>query len=116
MPNSVRSFTFPGGTLANAHFVAIPFNAKADAGAMVVANFLLSPEAQIHKQDAAVWGDPTVLSADKLNEADRKALAALPRGVATLAPSDLGPALDEPHPSWMTRIEAEWSKRYGVAN
>ena len=116
LPNSVRSFTFPGGTLANAHFVAIPFNAKADAGAMVVANFLLSPEAQIHKQDAAVWGDPTVLSADKLNEADRKALAALPRGVATLAPSDLGPALDEPHPSWMTRIEAEWSKRYGVAN
>jgi len=116
LPDTVRSFTFPGGTLSNAHFVAIPFNAKADAGALVVANFLLSPEAQIRKQDPAIWGDPTVLSADKLNAADRKALDALPRGVATLAPADLGPAIDEPHPSWMVRIEAEWSKRYGVAN
>ena len=116
LPDTVRSFTFPGGTLANAHFVAIPFNAKADAGALVVANFLLSPEAQIRKQDPSVWGDPTVLSAAKLNEADRKALEAVPRGVATLAPADLGPAIDEPHPSWMTRIEAEWSRRYGVAN
>jgi putative thiamine transport system substrate-binding protein len=116
LPDTVRSFTFPGGTLANAHFVAIPFNATADAGALVVANFLLSTEAQIHKQDPRVWGDPTVLSASRLSDADRAALAALPRGVATLAPADLGPALDEPHPSWMTRIEAEWSKRYGVAN
>jgi putative thiamine transport system substrate-binding protein len=116
LPDTVRSFTFPGGTLANAHFVAIPFNATADAGALVVANFLLSPEAQIHKQDPRVWGDPTVLSASRLSDTDRAALAALPRGVATLAPADLGPALDEPHPSWMTRIEVEWSKRYGVAN
>lgn len=116
LPDTVRSFTFPSGTLANAHFVAIPFNANADAGALVVANFLLSPEAQIHKQDPSVWGDPTVLSHEKLTETDRQALAALPRGVATLAPSELGPALDEPHPSWMTRIEAEWLKRYGAAN
>lgn len=116
LPDSVRSFTFTGGTLANAHFVAIPFNAKADAGALVVANFLLSPEAQIHKQDPRVWGDPTVLAAQKLTAEDQKRLNDLPRGVATLAPSELGPALDEPHPSWMSRIEAEWTKRYGVAN
>ena len=29
---------------------------------MVVADFLLSPEAQARKQDPAVWGDPTVLA------------------------------------------------------
>ena len=62
LPDTVRSFTFPGGTLANTHFVAIPYNAAAKAGALVLADFLLSPEAQARKQDPKVWGDPTVLA------------------------------------------------------
>jgi putative thiamine transport system substrate-binding protein len=33
-----------------------------------------------------------------------------------LKPEQLGPALDEPHPSWMERIETEWKRRYGAAN
>jgi putative thiamine transport system substrate-binding protein len=48
----------------------------------------------------------------KLNEGQRHLFASLPRGVATLPPEDLGPTLLEPHPSWMTRIEAEWQRRY----
>ena len=113
LPETVRSFTFPGGTLANSHFVAIPFNANAKAGALVTANFLLSPEAQAHKQDPAVWGDPTVLSMAKLAQADKARFDALDLGVATLPPAQWGRALDEPHPSWMTRIEAAWQTRYG---
>lgn len=114
LPETVRSFTFPKGTLGNTHFVAIPFNSDAKAGAKVVANFLLSPEAQARKEDPAIWGDPTVLAMDKLSEPDRAAFAAVDRGVATLTPDELGPVLPEPHPSWMVRIEAEWLKRYGV--
>jgi putative thiamine transport system substrate-binding protein len=113
LPDTVRSFTFPGGTLGNTHFVAIPYNSGAKAGAMVVANFLLSPEAQLRKEDPAYWGDPTVLSMDSLPEADRAAFAAIDRGPATLSPDELGPVLPEPHASWMTRIEEEWAKRYG---
>lgn len=116
LPDTVRSFTFSGGTLANTHFVAIPYNANAKAGALVLANFLISPEAQARKQDPSVWGDPTVLSMSKLDPADRAAFEALDLGVATLTPDKLGPALDEPHPDWMERIEGEWLKRYGVAN
>ena len=59
LPDTVRSFVFRDGTLGNTHFVAIPFNASASAGAMVLANFLMSPEAQARKQDPKVWGDPT---------------------------------------------------------
>ncbi|HMQ57030.1 MAG TPA: ABC transporter substrate-binding protein [Rhizobiaceae bacterium] len=116
LPDTVRSFTFSGGTLSNTHFVAIPFNAAAKAGALVVANFLLSPQAQAHKQNPTVWGDPTVLAMDKLAEQDRARFDALDLGIATLKPADLGPALPEPHPSWMERLETEWAKRYGVAN
>jgi putative thiamine transport system substrate-binding protein len=116
LPGTVRSFTFPGGTLANTHFVAIPYNAAAKSGALVVANFLLSPEAQARKQDPKIWGDPTVLAIPKLDAEDRSRFDALDLGIATLKPADLGPTLPEPHPSWMERIEAAWKKRYGVGN
>ena len=116
LPDTVRSFTFPDGTLSNTHFVAIPFNANAKAGALVTANFLISPEAQARKQDPNVWGDPTVLAMDKLTDQDRALFDALDLGIATLRPEDLGPALEEPHPSWMTRIEQKWSARYAVGN
>ena len=114
LPDTVRSFTFTKGTLGNTHFVAIPFNSDAKAGAKVVANFLISPEAQARKEDPAIWGDPTVLAMDKLPPDDRAAFAAIDRGVATLPPEALGPVLPEPHPSWTVRIAAEWLKRYGV--
>lgn len=116
LPDSVRSFVFSGGTLGNTHFVAIPYNASAREGALVFANFLMSPEAQLRKQDPDVWGDPTVLAMDKLPEEDRAGFQALDLGVATLGPAELGPTLNEPHASWMTRLEEEWTRRYGVAN
>jgi putative thiamine transport system substrate-binding protein len=116
LPNTVRSFTFPGGTLGNTHFVGIPYNANAKAGALVLADFLISPEAQARKQDPKVWGDPTVLNINALPDADKASFAALDLGIATLKPEELGPALDEPHPSWMERIETEWKRRYGAAN
>lgn len=116
LPSSVRSFVFSGGTLGNTHFVAIPYNSTARYGALVLANFLISPEAQLRKQDPAIWGDPTVLSMDKLAGEQRSEFEALDLGIATLGPADLGPTLHEPHASWMTRIEEEWIRRYGVAN
>jgi putative thiamine transport system substrate-binding protein len=116
LPDTVRSFTFPEGTLGNTHFVAVPYNSSAAAGALVVADFLISPEAQLRKQDPAYWGDPTVLAMAKLSDADRAAFDALDLGVATLAPDELGPIIDEPHASWMERIEDEWRRRYIAGN
>jgi putative thiamine transport system substrate-binding protein len=115
LPDTVRSMVLEGGTIGNASFLAIPFNANAKAGAMVVANYLMSVEAQVHKQDAAVMGTPTVLSMGKLSPEDAARFAALDLGIATLSPADLGPALPEPHPSWMERIAADWEARFGVA-
>jgi putative thiamine transport system substrate-binding protein len=114
LPDTVRSFVFKDGTLGNTHFVAIPFNADASAGAMVLANFLMSPEAQARKQDPKIWGDPTVLAVDKLPEKDRALFTAIDLGPATLRPEQLGPTLPEPHPSWVGMIEHEWARRYGV--
>ncbi len=116
LPDTGRSFVFSGGTLGNTHFVAIPYNATAKAGALVLTNFLLSPEAQARKQDPNIWGDPTVLNVAKLNALDKSRFAKLELGIATLKPEQLGPMLPEPHPSWMNRLEKEWVARYGVNN
>jgi len=113
-PDTVRSFVLDYGTIGNAHFVAIPFNASAKAAAMVTANFLLSPEAQARKADESVWGDPTVLAYEKLDAAGKKAFDTLKRGPASLGPAELGATLAEPDPSWTDMLEAEWLKRYGA--
>lgn len=112
LPDTVRSFVFETGTIGNTHFVGIPFNASAKAGALVVADFLLSPAAQARKQDPNVWGDPTVLNVAGLATADRALFDALELGIATLSPAELGAVLPEPHPSWMVLVEEAWKRRY----
>lgn len=116
LPDTVRSFVFSGGTLGNTHFVAIPYNAAAKEGALVFANFLISPEAQLRKQDPQIWGDPTVLDTTSLTQDMQDQFDSLDLGKATLKPSELGPSFNEPHASWMERLEKEWTRRYGVAN
>jgi len=112
LPPTVRTVVFSRGTIGNTSFVAIPYNAANKEGAMVVANFLLDPVAQARQQDPAVLGNATVLDMAKLNDAEQRLFAPKP-GVAGLpAPGELGPVLLEPHASWMTRISAEWEKRY----
>jgi putative spermidine/putrescine transport system substrate-binding protein len=71
---SVRPFTFTGGTLQNTSYVAIPRNAANVAGALVLADLLLSPELQAVMGAPALWGMPTVLDLDRLDEAQRRAL------------------------------------------
>jgi len=113
LPDSARIFVLSGGTIGNTHFVAIPYNARAKEGAMVLANFLMSAEAQARKPDVAVWGDQTVLDVAALPAAEKKRFDDLPAHPALLPPEALGPTLLEPHPTWMTRIEAEWQRRFG---
>ena len=110
LPISVTGYQFSSGTIGNTHFLAIPVNARASAGAQVFINFLLGAQAQARKADIAIWGDPTVLALDKLPAAQRALFAAkpLPGQVASSAP-----AIPEPHGSWVDPLEKEWLKRYG---
>ena len=107
---SVYAWQMAGGSIGNTHFLAIPFNANGKAGAQVLINFLLSPEAQARKADLTVWGDPTVLAVDRLPDAERARFAAkpLPGQVEQTVPVIL-----EPHGSWVDPLEREWLKRYG---
>ena len=107
LPPDSYSFGFKQGMLGNVHFVAIPANARATAGAQVVANFLLSPQAQLRKADPQIWGDPSVLDPEKLNDAQRAAFYAV-------QPKTTPPMLAEPHAAWVDALEQEWLRRYGT--
>ncbi len=112
LPESARVFVLERGTIGNTSFVAIPYNAANAEAAMVVSNFLLEPATQARAQDPRNMGNFTVLDLDKVPAASR-ALFARPDGAPSLPTNaELGTALPEPHPSWMTRITAEWEKRY----
>ncbi|MBU6372403.1 MAG: ABC transporter substrate-binding protein [Alphaproteobacteria bacterium] len=114
LPTTTRAFTFEGGTIANTHFVAIPFNATAKAAAMVVANVLLSPRAQARKADPAIWGDPTVLALDSLAPAERAAFDTLAANAALPSAGDLARTLPEPHPTWHIALGQAWRARYAA--
>jgi len=113
LPETTRTFVLKKGTIGNTHFVAIPFNSGSTEGAMIVANFLISPKAQLQKQNPEIWGDSTVLSIAKLSKQDQKKFKALPLGVATLPPERLGITQPNPHSDWKNKIDLEWQKRYG---
>jgi len=112
LPASVRVYTLAGGAIGNTSFVAIPYNSPHKEGAMVVANFLIDPATQAHAQDIHALGAFTVLDLSKLSPAQQKLFADLPSNPALPTSAELGKVLLEPHPSWMTRITAEWRKRY----
>lgn len=112
LPDTVRTYVFDKGTIGNTHFVSIPWNANAKAGAMVVANFLLSAEAQARKADPEFWGEPTVLDMTLLSDADRALFESVDLGVWAL-PIGTGNVLPEPHSSWALALEAAWLERYG---
>ena len=112
MAESVRTYVHHKGTVGNTHFLAIPYNSSATEAARVVANFLLSPEAQIRKADPDIWGDPTVLSMAKLSPENQARFKTLSRGVATLPPEQLGKTLPEPQSSWTSALEQAWQARY----
>jgi len=113
LQDSVRTFVFDGGTLANASYLSIPYNAANIEAALVLANLILDPEIQARAQDPDVLGFQTVLGMDRLDAEDRARFEALDLGIATLPPEEMGTGLLEPHPDWMTRLAEDWAERYG---
>jgi len=65
-PNTARAYVVNPGMIQNSHYMGIVKNSPHIAAAMVVANFLISPEAQLTKMNPEVWGDGTVLDVSKL--------------------------------------------------
>jgi putative spermidine/putrescine transport system substrate-binding protein len=109
---TVRTFVMQEGSLYNTHFTAVPFNAPNRSGALVVADFLLSPEAQLQKNMPQNWGDFTVLDLERLDSDMVKRFKNLDLGEATLSPADLAAAAVPEIPSgYLELLERDWENK-----
>lgn len=65
-PATATAYALTTGVIQNTHYLGIVSRSGNKAAAMVTADFLMSPAAQLHKLNPAIWGDGTVLSTDKI--------------------------------------------------
>lgn len=108
-PETIRTFVFDTGTISNNNFVAIPFNSPNPAGAMVIANYILSEEFQLNLVDPAKWAWLSPISPAVYSEEFQQAVADMELHPATLSSTILAAAaLPEPNGDWVTAIEAGW--------
>ncbi|QOD11866.1 ABC transporter substrate-binding protein [Psychrobacter sp. 28M-43] len=115
LPQSIRSYAMSDGSLSNTHFVAIPYNASHPQAAQLVANFLMSPEAQAKKQTPSVWGDKSVLVQSTLSPAHQALFKTKQPHPSALPFDSVKRTVSEPHPSWVEAIQQGWQARYGVS-
>jgi putative spermidine/putrescine transport system substrate-binding protein len=110
-PASTRTTVFEAGTIANTHFLAIPFNASQKAGGMMVVNFLLSPEAQLSKFDPKNWGDFPAIDPTKVSAEVKQALAKMDLGPATLSPAVLAAhQVPEISADYLKQLQEGWKQ------
>ena len=112
LPATARALVLREGTIANAHYLGIPYNAPNPAGAVVVADFLLSPEAQLEKQRPEVWADGTVLARGRLPTAWRARFDSV-TSAANAIPADTLATYARPEvdPRYSERLLADWRAR-----
>ncbi|MBK8491452.1 MAG: ABC transporter substrate-binding protein [Saprospirales bacterium] len=111
-PETTSAYVWDGGTIQNSHYLGIPRISANKAGAMVVANFMISPEAQYRKQDPAVWGDGTVLDKGRLTEEWQQRFRELPpRKYAPSREEMQLHALPELAPEYMIRLAEDFRKK-----
>ncbi|MYF82766.1 MAG: hypothetical protein F4176_01045 [Acidimicrobiia bacterium] len=108
-PDTIRTWVLDTGTLTNKNYVTIPKNASNPAGAMIVANHILSTENQLIQANPEQWGWGLPTDTSTWTQEERDILNSYDRGVATLPFDVLAAAgLPEPHASWPTQMEAGW--------
>lgn len=110
-PDTVRTFVMQDGSIYNTHFTAIPFNSPNKAGAMVLANFLISVDAQLSKYSPDNWGDFPALDPNRLRPEDQKRFQAVDLGPATLGSDQLDAvAVPEIPSAYLEALELGWKQ------
>ncbi|MCX2740320.1 ABC transporter substrate-binding protein [Pontibacter anaerobius] len=104
-PENSRAYVPEPGTIQNTHYLGILKNTGNLPGALVVINFLQSPEAQYRKASPKVWGDGTVLDIEKLPADWKKRFQNIPaRQHAPDRSSIQNSAFEELAPDYMIRL------------
>jgi putative spermidine/putrescine transport system substrate-binding protein len=110
-PPTSRAYVLDSGTIQNSHYMGIVNRSGNQAAAMVVCNFLISPEAQLEKLKPSVWGDGIVLSTDLLPPEWKSKFQNVPgRKYAPKRNEINSKALPELAPEYMIRLYDDFRK------
>ncbi|MEO7310820.1 MAG: ABC transporter substrate-binding protein [Chitinophagaceae bacterium] len=116
-PASSEAIILQSGAIQNTNYIGITANSGNKAAAMVVCNFLLSPEAQLRKANINTWGARTVLDLNKLEKEWQEKFDTLPKIKHGLTASDLnGRVIKEPDPQYMLKVFDDFRKKVIEAN
>ncbi len=111
-PETALAYVLEDGTIQNSHYLGIPINAPNKAAAMVVSNFMISPEAQYQKARPEIWGDGTVLAVSKLPEKWTEKFINIPKKQFAPPRDSLQKhALQELAPEYMIRLHEDFRKK-----
>lgn len=104
-PESTKVYAWENGTILNANYLGIPYNASNKAGALVVINFLESPEAQLRSMDPEGMDANPILEVERLPEEWQQKFAEAPQRRYAPYLDELSPyVLKEPAPEYMIRL------------
>jgi putative spermidine/putrescine transport system substrate-binding protein len=113
-PKTVKTYVFDTGTIGNSHYLAIPFNAPEKAAALLLIDFLQSPEAQIEKIKPSIWGDMPAFDVNALSEKHNTKLEAYWNHPGTIPLNELNehrlPEMNAQYIDWIKEI---WLKNVG---
>lgn len=108
-PDTIRTFIPETGSISNNNYVLIPGNAANVAGALVVANYMLSEEYLLKYTDPDGWGNRTATDTTRWSDEAQATLAGYALPEATLAQDVLNSnALPEPSADWVEAMEQGW--------
>ena len=113
-PETAKTFVFDTGTIGNAHYLAIPFNSPQKAAALIVIDFLQSPQSQIKKMDPGTWGDMPAIDPLKLDVQALRELSEQSGSEASISLEELNekrlPEMNSQYIEWIKDI---WTEHIG---
>ncbi|RRO12149.1 ABC transporter substrate-binding protein [Flavobacteriaceae bacterium 14752] len=108
-PKTARAYVPDFGSIQNSHYLGIPKLSQHKAAAMLVANFMISAQAQAHKSKPEVWGDGSVLDLKKLPKNEKQHFKNIAKRQYAPPRSELDQkALMELHPEYMIRLAEDF--------
>lgn len=110
-PSTSKGYILKAGCTSNTNYLGITYNSANKAAAMVVCNFLISPEAQIKKNNYTIWGGSMILDYNKLEKNWQDEYNALPTLKYGLSDAEIkARSIKEMEPKYMIRIGDDFRK------
>ena len=110
-PSSSKTYILKAGCTSNTNYLGIPYNSANKEASMVTCNFLLSPEAQIKKNNYTIWGGSMILDYNKLDQNWKDQYNALPKLKYGISEEEIkAKSIKETEPKYMIRIADDFRK------